>query len=394
MIRSRFYAALAFVLVLLTAFTPLFAQQGYPRPTGQGYIFAGPSPVGICGESSYNAGPDVCWLRVGAGQFGFNPGNPSTPVATIQQISPNAFLNPPGAASTSTSTSGGSIAAGTYRVAVVHLVPSGGSTTISSDSSSTQATTGSTSTLTVTAPTAVVDGIGYAVLVSAAGGGQNTEIFQPTNTAVCAGAFSVPILGAVGCPYGTNAVFTTLTTTGLGVPGATTGGFVDLTWGAQAAVTTVTTAQTMLTIPLRAGAQNVSGMDMQVCGEGVFTDTTNTPQITIQLVEGGITPVTVQTAALNATAVTNGQFGFCFDVTTTATTGTSATLEAHGWLDIDDSGVAPASNPKLSRYRDTNTAVSSAIDLTAQNNLLIQVVSTASLNSMTLRSGRVRFIKP
>lgn len=152
---------------------------------------------------------------------------------------------------------------------------------------------------------------------------------------------------------------------------------------AQTAVTSVTTAQTLGAFPaLPTGFQNVVGRDLRVCGRGVFTDTTNTPQVTISILYGGITPVSIQTAALSGTAVTNAPFDFCFTLST-ASTGATGTLEAHGWMDFDDTG--STTNPKLDKYLDSNTAVSSAINLTAANTVSIQVASSASLNSMTLR---------
>lgn len=152
---------------------------------------------------------------------------------------------------------------------------------------------------------------------------------------------------------------------------------------AQTAVTSVTTVQTLGAFPaLPTGFQNIAGRDLRVCGRGVFTDTTNTPQVTVSILYGGITPVSIQTAALSATAVTNAPFDFCF-ILSTASTGATGTLEAHGWMDFDDTG--STTNPKLDKYLDNNTAVSSAINLTNANTLSIQVASSASLNSMTLR---------
>jgi hypothetical protein len=144
--------------------------------------------AGICGEASYAAAPTSACYRVGPGQMGFSNG--IGPVASLIPITPNIFLNAPAAAGTATATTGGSIAAGTYRVAVTYMTANGGETPISTDSSSTQATTGATSTLTVTAPTAVSDAVGYRVYISPAAGAANTEVLQPLSTSVCAGAFT------------------------------------------------------------------------------------------------------------------------------------------------------------------------------------------------------------
>lgn len=151
---------------------------------------------------------------------------------------------------------------------------------------------------------------------------------------------------------------------------------------AQTTVTAVTTAQAIATFPaLNTNFQNVAGRLLQVCGQGVFTTAgTSTPTLTFALTEGGITPVSITTAATSATAGTNLPFQVCFNLTTVAT-GATGTLEAHGSLSAN---IATAGSA-ISTFLDTNTAVSSAINLTASNTMAITVAASAAVTSVTLR---------
>lgn len=163
-----------------------------------------------------------------------------------------------------------------------------------------------------------------------------------------------------------------------------------LTSSATTAVTTVTTAQSMATLALGASLQNVAGRTVRVCGAGIYTSPgTTTPTMTIQLTEGGITPVAITTAALSATASTSLPFSFCFVMTTVAT-GATGTLEAHGILNANISANTAAA--AVATYADTNTAVSSTLDLTAANTLAVQVAASSALTSVQLRQLTVELI--
>lgn len=152
---------------------------------------------------------------------------------------------------------------------------------------------------------------------------------------------------------------------------------------AQTAVTTVTTAQTMGSVVLTAGFQNIVGRTLRICGAGIYTTPgTTTPTMTISLIEGGITPITITTAALSVTATTSAPFQFCF-TSTAATTGATGTLETHGYVMANISANTPAAAAPV--YLDTNTAVSSAIDLTAANTLAVQVAANSAISSVQLR---------
>lgn len=162
------------------------------------------------------------------------------------------------------------------------------------------------------------------------------------------------------------------------------------TFTAQTAVTAVTTAQTMASLALPANLQNYPGRTLRICGNGVYTSPgTTTPTITIQLIEGGITPVAITSGAVSATASTNMPFQFCFDVET-VTLGATATLEAHGKLAINLS--ANTAGAAITTYLDTNTAVSSAVSLFTANTLAVQVAASGTITSVTLRLLTVELV--
>lgn len=162
------------------------------------------------------------------------------------------------------------------------------------------------------------------------------------------------------------------------------------TFSAQTAVTSVTTAQTMASLSLNANVQAVAGRTIRLCGYGIYTSPgTTTPTMTIQVTEGGITPVAITSAAVSGTASTNMPFQFCFDITTVTATATG-TLEAHGQLSINISANTPAA--ALATYDDTNTAVSSSINLFAANTLAVQVAASSTITSVQLRQMTIELI--
>jgi len=376
------------IIAVLTIACSMQAQQGYVRQGPGGPVMTGVN-AGICGESAYLAGVDFCMLRVGPGQIGFSNG--TGPVASLLPVTPNFLLPAPAAAgSLGTSTTGGTIAAGTYRVGLTYASLTGGRTTISTDSSSTQATTGSTSTLTGNAPSAIAGAAGYEIWVSPAGGAANSEVLQPITTAVCSGAFT-NAGGNTICPFGSNYTLTSLTSTGLAVPGANTAGVINFTAGPQTAVTSVTTAQTMLSVSVANGAQNVQGKKVHCVSHGVYSFAGgSTPTMTFSVTEGGQTPVTITSAAINTAASTNLPWEFDFDLTTT-TTGASGVLESHGKLDLNITANTPAA--AVATYHDTNSAATTAFSLAQANTLAFQVAASGSISSVTLRDASCESIQ-
>lgn len=155
---------------------------------------------------------------------------------------------------------------------------------------------------------------------------------------------------------------------------------------AQTALTTVTTAQNLCNIALNAGALNKKNRTLLISGTAIFT-TAGTPQITIALVIGGVTVCSIQTPAIGV-AQTNGQIQYTFTVSV-VTTGTGATLEAHGMLSVQGGATLAAAVPA---YLDQNTAVSAAVNLVIASSLQVTIASTVSLSSAQLRQQTVEVL--
>lgn len=384
--RFAIVLTLAFGLMLSGS---VFAQTTGARISPNGVTVDGVNQ-GLCGEPSYNAGVDGCLYREGSGQYGWSNG--ITPPAQLIPLIPNILLNAPAAAgSLGTATTGGTIAAGTYRIALTYVTAAGGETPISTDSSSTQATTGATSTITGNAPSAVSGAAGYRIYVSPAGGAANTEVLQPITISVCAGAFVTGQLTV--CPFSSNYTLTSLVTAGYATPALSgapnTAGLIQLASGPTAALTSVTTAQTMASWTVPAGAMNVQGKRMHIHGQLMFSNGATTPAITLSVKIGSsITPVSV-TGASNANTNSNSPVDFDFTIQTT-TTGTSGADEAHGCF-TNTVAAAWSSGTAMAIYCDGNTAASSTYDHTVANTLALNIAATAALTSVTMRDVQIDF---
>jgi hypothetical protein len=413
---KTFGQALAVVglVLLLVGTTFELANTVLAQTTGyrfgpNGIIFQGQNG-GVCFESFFNAGPDTCLNRLSAGVMGVSQGVVNAGWATL----PNAPVVALG-----TTTGQGSIPAGTsYRLAVTYMTITGGETAITATQEATQTTTTANSIITVTAPLAAAGAAGYRVYSTNASGVGNsnatlTELLQPITTTVCAGAFQVngpagPATGPFVCPFGVNAVLSSLVTTaatvstpnipgsapvfqtgGIPIPGANTAAYpaaipeTICNFIAQPANVTVTTIQVMATCPLTANVQNSIGKVLHITGHLVYT-TAGAPVMTISVLEGGITPIAV-TGVATTGAATNGQVSFDYYLTT-ALTGATGTIEPHGLLFTQNN---TALGTTLGVYADQNTAASAAINLTAANTLTINITSTVALSTTTLRDAQV-----
>lgn len=156
---------------------------------------------------------------------------------------------------------------------------------------------------------------------------------------------------------------------------------------AQTALTSVTTAQNLISKALNAGVLNKLSRTLYIQGSLIYTTPgTTTPTMTIAVTLGGVTVCTITTAALSATASSNMpvQFGFYLTV---AATGSSGTIEAHGFVNANISANTPAAAAQ--NYLDTNTAVSSAINLTNALTLNVTVAASSSINSIQLRLASI-----
>jgi hypothetical protein len=159
---------------------------------------------------------------------------------------------------------------------------------------------------------------------------------------------------------------------------------------AQTTLTNITTAQTLFSKAIAAGLLNLVGRTLLVTGFGVYSSAGgSTPTITIALTLGGVTLCTITSTAINTAANTNLQFQFQFQATVVSV-GASATLECHGDVAINLSANTPGS--ALSEFADQNTAVSSAVNLTAAATLAATIAASGTVSSATLRLASVELV--
>jgi hypothetical protein len=154
----------------------------------------------------------------------------------------------------------------------------------------------------------------------------------------------------------------------------------------QTALTTVTTAQNLASLSLNNSVLNKLKRCILVSGYAIFS-TAGTPQITIAVVIGGVTVVSIQTPAIGV-AQTNGQIQFQFLITV-ASTGGAGTVEAHGSISVQGGASLGAAVPT---YCDQNTAVSSAIALNTALTMNLTITSNVTLTSAQLRQGTVEVV--
>ena len=152
---------------------------------------------------------------------------------------------------------------------------------------------------------------------------------------------------------------------------------------AQTAITTVTTIQALnsTTVTVPAGAMNVAGKTLHVKGYFVFSNGATTPTLTVTLKLGSVL-MSAPVSAANANSNSSSPVWFEFYATTVGT-GASGTLEAHGYV-MDDVADATAGHP-LTFYPDYLAAVSSAVDLTAAENITVNLTASATVTTATLR---------
>jgi len=159
--------------------------------------------------------------------------------------------------------------------------------------------------------------------------------------------------------------------------------------GIQTALTAITTAQNLLSYTFGAGALNVAGRTFRVNGAVIFATTTaNVASLTIAVKLGTVTLATITTAATNTTAGTGLPINFDFTVTT-ATTGATGTLYALGGVKVD---LNSAPTGSTTEYLINNTAVSSAVNLTAAQTLTVTIAASAAVPSAQLMNAAVTML--
>ena len=160
---------------------------------------------------------------------------------------------------------------------------------------------------------------------------------------------------------------------------------------AQSALSNVTTAQTAYTANILSGGMNKLRRMFEILGSGVYTSPgATTPTITVQIVLGGVTLCAIVGGPINTTASTNMPFNFAFTLSVVST-GTAGTIESHGYFNINTSANTPAA--AIQTFNDTNTAVSSAVNLvTSPLALLVQFAASSTVTSITLRQLQINVI--
>lgn len=156
----------------------------------------------------------------------------------------------------------------------------------------------------------------------------------------------------------------------------------------------VTTDQAMMELSLSAGQLNTLNQAFEFVASGVYTlPAAQTPQITFKIklctVSGCgsgtvVTLVSIQTTAATA-SVTNNNWGLRA-ISLTHTTGATGNLEIHGPVTVDLGALTTTAD---SVFQDTNTAVSSNIDLTAALfvDFTVAFSSASASNVATQRLG-------
>lgn len=151
----------------------------------------------------------------------------------------------------------------------------------------------------------------------------------------------------------------------------------------QTPLTAITTAQTLLSETYNAGALNYQNRRLLVRGTLVYNTTIgNVATISLALILAGVTLCTITTPATNTAASTNLPIQFEFELNV-VTLGAAATIESHGKV-IANIGTAAAGVAGV--YLDTNTAVSSAVNLLTADTLSMTIAGSAAIPSATLRS--------
>ncbi len=302
-----------------------------------------------------------------------------------------------------TATTGGTIpASAAYTLGATCVDAGGGETTLSVDTAGgATVTVGSTATntISVTSPagcTAANGAAGWRLYMTAASGASLSEIlYSPTSSSYSGNPLQNTFVASTVMPIGATATISAIVTGTATVPAANTayprlsgasGSFPPFpALGTVAAGATGTLG--LINVP--AGALNVLGRQLTVCGNGYAT--TNSTGGTLTLATPlysvpGVTSITPFTAVSGSTAASAQADPFDFCVTyTTAKVGASGQLEAHGWVLYSLSGTA-VGTPAV----DIITTVSSAIDLTKQDQIqftikpLVTALTAAQLRQLSI----------
>jgi hypothetical protein len=331
-------------------------------------------------------------------------GSGTTTAFPNAKVSSYTLISAPTALSTSsttngiitTATTGGTIpASSTYRLAATYVDASGGETLISTDSaSSATIATGSgtaTNTITVTSPAAATGAVGWRIYMTAASGAAGSGIlYTPTCSSTATIANQSVFPPATVCPIGASVTITAVVT-GTATEPAIGTAYPRLTgssgsWPPFTALGTVasTATGTLALVNIPAGYLNVLGRSLEACFNGNAVTNATTGTLTIKGTISSIPGVTTITPFSVVSGTTTGSatvpFNGCVTITTAAT-GTSGTLEVHGWVGYGLAGTAVASVTQDNIY-----AVSSTLDLTKQDQIAITLTPTTT----GITAGQIR----
>lgn len=146
-----------------------------------------------------------------------------------------------------------------------------------------------------------------------------------------------------------------------------------------------TAVQNLMSWPLPAGFMNGLNRCLRFKGAGVWsTQAVSQPAIQMTVTLGGVTLLTLPSSAIAPASQISGNGWSIEGEIVTVTTGSTGTLESHGYLNIDASALGSAWN----KYGDANNAASPAIDLTSAQTLQVTIAFTTNAsasNSMTQR---------
>jgi len=141
---------------------------------------------------------------------------------------------------------------------------------------------------------------------------------------------------------------------------------------------------TLALVNIPAGYLNVLGRSLEACFNGNAVTNATTGTLTIKGTISSIPGVTTITPFSVVSGTTTGSatvpFNGCVTITTAAT-GTSGTLEVHGWVGYGLAGTAVASVTQDNIY-----AVSSTLDLTKQDQIAITLTPTTT----GITAGQIR----
>ena len=190
------------------------------------------------------------------------------------------------------------------------------------------------------------------------------------------GGFSGALNGTVGATTPNTGAFTTLTSTAITSQTVKSGGLLSGNTTAVTVNANSTSPQNLMAYTFVANSLNSAGRTAHIyCAGNYSTPSGGTPTLTFTLNLGAVQMATFTTGATTATQTT---LPWYLDIyLTCASTGASGTLESHGIASYRLGSGAGV----LSVLGDTNTAATSAVDLTSGQTL--QLTGTFSTNAAT-----------